>query len=115
MTDKKDDTAKNSTKKESIADVLKKVASIGAGAAFMTEDAVKNILGDLPIPKDILAGLVQNAKGAKEDFSESLREEFRKYLSKLNINQVVDYVAENYDMEVKASFSFKKKTNKKTS
>ena len=42
----------------------------------MTEDAVKNILGDLPLPKDIVSGLVQNAKGAKKEFSDGVKKSF---------------------------------------
>jgi polyhydroxyalkanoate synthesis regulator phasin len=92
-----------------IADVIKKVVSIGVGAAFMTEDAVKNLVGDIPLPKDILNGLVQNAKGAKEDLSNSMREEFRKYLSKLDLNRVAEGLVEKFDIEVTASVRFKKK------
>ncbi|MCP4914802.1 MAG: hypothetical protein GY909_16915 [Oligoflexia bacterium] len=106
MTDEKD---------KKLGDVLKKVASLGMGAAFMTEDAIKNIVADLPIPKDIVAGLLQNAKTAKEDFATSLREEFRKYLSKLDTETLIDYILTNYDVELDAKFRFKKKdaTSKK--
>lgn len=97
-------------KKESgLQDIIKRVVSVGVGAAFMTEESVRNILGDLPLPKDIVSGLVQNAKGAKDEFTQGLREEFKKYLSHLDTENIVDYIAENYDVEVNASFSFKKK------
>lgn len=99
-------------KKESgLADVIKKVVSIGVGAAFMTEESVKNILSDLPLPKDIVSGLVQNAKGVKEDFVAQVREELAGYMAKVDIHQVIDEVLSKYDVEVKASFSFKKKEN----
>ncbi|WP_127716025.1 hypothetical protein [Halobacteriovorax sp. HLS] len=92
-----------------IGDVIKKVVSIGVGAAFMTEDTVKNLLGDLPLPKDIVNGLVQNAKNAKEDFSNSVREEISQHLSKVDPKKVIEEVLEDYDIEVSAKFSFKKK------
>jgi hypothetical protein len=92
-----------------LGDIIKRVVSVGVGAAFMTEESVKNVLGDLPIPKDVIAGLVTNAKGAKEDFTKSLREEFRKYLSKLDTEKLIDYILQNYDVEVNANFRFKKK------
>lgn len=94
-----------------LGDIIKRVVSVGIGAAFMTEESVKNVLGDLPIPKDVIAGLVTNAKGAKEDFTKSLREEFRKYLTKLDTEKLIDYILQNYDVEVNANFSFKKKEN----
>lgn len=92
-----------------LQDIIKRVVSVGVGAAFMTEESVKSILNDLPLPKDIVTGLVQNAKGAKDEFTHGLRDEFKKYLSRLDTENLIDYIAENYDVQVNASFSFKKK------
>ena len=75
----------------------------------MTEDAVKNILGDLPLPKDIVSGLVQNAKGAKKEFSDGVRKEFREYLSKLDLTKLVSNALENYDFNIQATVTLKKK------
>ena len=85
------------------------MASLGAGAAFLTEDAIKSVLKDAPFPKEIIGGLLENAKGTKEEVVKGLKEELGKYLSRLDLNNIVDYVAENYDVDVSASFSLKKK------
>ena len=111
---------KSENKDTLISDVIKKVVSVGVGAAFMTEEAVKNVLADIPLPKDIVTGLVQNAKGAKEDFIKSVREEFKSYLEKLDSKNVADHVIKNYDIKVDATFKFvpkekeKEKENKKS-
>ena len=107
MTSKKDD------KESKISEVIKKVVSVGVGAAFMTEDAVKNILNDLPISKDVLSGLVSNAKTAKEDFVLSIREEVRSYLENVDPSHIVDNVVEKYDLEITTKVKFKKKNSKK--
>lgn len=97
-------------KKDSpIGDIIKKVVSVGVGAAFMTEESVKKILDDLPLPKDIITGLVQNAKGAKEDFTSGIREELRTYLSKVDASKIATDILDRYDVEVEAKFKFKKK------
>ena len=106
MSSKKDNSA--------IGDVIKKVVSIGVGAAFMTEDTVKNVLGELPLSKDIVSGLVDNAKSAKEEFSKSIREEFKNRLNKIDPNHIVDEIVAKYDIEVNATFKFKKKENDQT-
>ena len=93
----------------SITEAIKKVVSIGVGAAFMTEDAVKTILSDLPLPKDIVTGLIQNAKGAKKEFSEGIRSEVREYLSKVDITKVVESTLEKYDFDVQAKVSLRRK------
>lgn len=101
-----------SEKKDSaIGDMIKKVVSVGVGAAFMTEESVKKILDDLPLPKDIVTGLVQNAKGAKEDFTKGIREELRTYLSKVDASKIMTDVLDKYDVEVEAKFKFKKKSD----
>ncbi|EQC51404.1 hypothetical protein [Bacteriovorax sp. DB6_IX] len=97
-------------KKDSgLGDVIKKVVSIGVGAAFMTEESVKNILGDLPLPKDIVNGLLQNAKNSKEEFITSMKEEVGNHLSKVDPKKLLEEVLQEYDVEVNAKFSFKKK------
>lgn len=89
--------------------IIKKVVSVGVGAAFMTEESVKKILEDLPLPKEILSGLVQNAKGAKEDFTNGIREELRTYLSKVDASKIVMDILDRYDVEIETKLKFKKK------
>jgi len=105
-------TKKTEKEEGSIADAIRKVVSIGVGAAFMTEEAVKNVLGDLPLPKEIVNGLIQNAKSAKENFNDSLREEVRSYLAKVDATKMMDDLVDRYDLEVNATFKFKKKPTK---
>ena len=96
-------------KSSALDGIIKKVVSVGVGAAFMTEESVKKILEDLPLPKEILSGLVQNAKGAKEDFTNGIREELRTYLSKVDASKIVMDILDRYDVEVETKFKFKKK------
>lgn len=106
MTEKDKDKEK---KDKPLGDIIKKVVSVGVGAAFMTEESVKKILEDLPLPKDIITGLVQNAKGAKEDFTSGIREEIRNYLSKVDASKIATDILDRYDVEVEAKFRFTKK------
>ncbi|OIQ16466.1 MAG: hypothetical protein BM556_15100 [Bacteriovorax sp. MedPE-SWde] len=100
-------------KKDSpFGDVIKKVVSIGVGAAFMTEESVKNALGDLPLPKDIVNGLLQNAKSSKEEFLASMKEEVSNHLSKVDPKKLVQEVLEDYDVNIEAKLSFTKKEDK---
>lgn len=98
-------------KSNPIEGIIKKVVSVGVGAAFMTEESVKKVLEDLPLPKEILSGLVQNAKATKEDFTRGVREEIKNYLSKVDATKMAGELLEKYDVEVKATFSFKKKSD----
>lgn len=98
---------------KNITDIFKKVVNTGISAAFMTEDAVKNIIGDLPLPKEIVNGLLSNAKNTKDEFISSVKSELKGYLNKIDISKEIDRIAENYDFEVNAKIKLVPK-NKKT-
>jgi hypothetical protein len=98
-------------KDKKISDILKKVVNTGIGAAFMTEEALKNVIGDLPLPKDIVNGLLQNAKQTKEDFISSVKNELSTYLNKIDLSKEVDRILDNYDLEVTVKFKRKKKND----
>lgn len=100
------------SKSNPIEGIIKKVVSVGVGAAFMTEESVKKVLEDLPLPKDVLNGLMQNAKSAKEDFSTGIREEVKNYLSKVDATKLAASVLEKFDLEIEAKVRFKKKEEK---
>lgn len=95
-----------------ISDILKKVVSSGISAAFTTEDAVKNLIHDLPLPKEMMNGLLQNAKNAKGEFISSVKEELKDYLGKVDLSKEVDRVIEKYDIEINARLKFTPKVKK---
>ncbi len=102
-----------SEKKSNLSELFKKVVSTGVSAAFMTEDALRNLLNDLPLPKETLNSLVNNAKTTKEEFIKSVKNELKNYLDKIDFSKEVDRIAQNYDFEINATVRLKKKKTKK--
>lgn len=92
-----------------LGDILKKVVSTGVTAAFMTEEGVRNLLKDVPLPKDIVGGLLENAKHTKTEFVSSVKNELKSYLEKIDLTREIDKIAEKYDFEVNATIRLKKK------
>jgi hypothetical protein len=92
-----------------LGDLFKKVLTTGVTAAFMTEEGVRAVLKDLPLPKDMVGSLVENAKNTKTEFVASVKNELRTYLNKIDISKEIDKIAEKYDFEIKATISLKKK------
>lgn len=94
---KKEQRPFNMEDKESkgLGDILKKVVNTGISAASITEDAV--------------SGILQNAKNTKDEFVNSVKNEFKNYLSKIDITKEIDRVLEKYDLEISANIKFKKK------
>jgi hypothetical protein len=93
--------------------ILKKVLTTGVTAAFMTEETVRAVLKDLPLPKEIVGGLVENAKNTKTEFVAGVKNELKMYLDKIDLAKEFDKIAEKYDFEVKATISLKKKKKNK--
>ena len=90
MSDKTDNKAK-------LGDILKTVVSTGVTAASMGEEALK--------------GVVENAKVAKTEFLGQLKGEVKGWLDKIDLSKEIDRVLKDYDLEVHAKVSFKKKKN----
>jgi len=101
----------NDKEEKKISDIFKKVVSTGISAAFMTEDTVKGILHDLPLPKEMVNGLLQNAKNTKDDFIHSVKNELKSYLDKIDISKEIDRVLDNYDLDISATIKFNKKSD----
>lgn len=97
-----------------IGDIVKKVLTTGVTAAFMTEESIRTLLKDVPLPKDIVGGLVENAKSTKTEFVASVKNELKSYLDKIDISKEIDKIVEKYDFEVKATISLKKKKKDKS-
>ena len=98
-----------------LGDLFKKVLTTGVTAAFMTEEGVRAVLKDLPLPKDMVGSLVENAKTTKTEFVASVKNELKTYLDKIDLTKEIEKIAEKYDFEVKATISLKKKKKTKGS
>jgi hypothetical protein len=96
-----------------IEGLLKKVLSTGVSAAFMTEETVRTVLKDLPLPKEIVGGLIENAKNTKSEFISGVKNELKSYLDKIDLNQEIEKILDKYDFEIKATISLKKKKKTK--
>lgn len=84
--------------KNKLGDIIKTVVNTGAVAASIGGEAVK--------------GLVEDAKTAKTDIMATLKSEVKNFLERIDIRNEIDRVLEDYDMEVQAKISFKKKKPK---
>ncbi|MFZ4714319.1 MAG: hypothetical protein ACOYL6_11420 [Bacteriovoracaceae bacterium] len=104
---------KSDNKENKLGDVFKKVVSTGISAAFMTEEAVKGMMHDMPISKEAINSLLQNAKNTKEEFVGSIKNELKTYLDKIDVSKEIEKVLDKYDVEVNAKLSFTKKKQEK--
>ena len=100
---------KNDKEEGKISDFIKKISDHGLKSALLNEDVLKEIIKEIPLPKAVVSGLIGQIKNSKDEILQSIRDELKKYLSNLDTHRIIDYILENYDVDVQASVKFKKK------
>lgn len=89
---------------ELAGEVLRRLFYTGAGALFATEEGVRKIAGDLP--KDAANFLVTQAQHTKDEALRVVAIELRRFLDKVDLQEVVRKVLANVVLEVKAEIRF---------
>lgn len=91
------------------SEVLRKVMSVGLGAAFMTEESVRSALGGLNLPKEVLTGILQGANRSKEEFLNKVGNETIKLLSKIDFVKEASRFVEEHKFRIQAEIEVVKK------
>lgn len=119
MTDnnENDDFSEEELKKRgiSIADMAKKVFAVGIGAAFLTEESIRNALGEMKLPKDIATTLIQNATKTKEVIANQVTKEIVNIISKIDIVKEASRFVEEHKFKISAEIEVTKKKNGESS
>ncbi len=63
-----------------IPELVRKVAVAGLGAVFMTEEGIRNLAGQLKLPKEALGLVLGQAEKTKEEIGRVISEEIRRFL-----------------------------------
>lgn len=91
-------------------EMLKKVMSVGLGAAFMTEESVRSALGGLNLPKEVLTSILHGANRSKEEFLNKVGNETIKLLSKIDFVKEASRFVEEHKFRINAEIEVVKKT-----
>jgi hypothetical protein len=92
-----------------VVEMLKKVMNTGLGAAFMTEEVVRNVFHDLSLPKDVMGNLIQGAKSTKEEFLKAVGQGVNDYLKQINLTQELHRVLDRYEFDFQVKMTLKPK------
>lgn len=63
-----------------IPDFVRKMAVAGLGAVFMTEEGLRNLAGQMKLPKEALTYVLGQAEHTKEQIGRVVSEEIRRFL-----------------------------------
>ncbi|MFN0062809.1 MAG: hypothetical protein ACKVPX_09850 [Myxococcaceae bacterium] len=85
-----------------VTDFVRKAAAAGLGAFFLTEEGVRNLAGQLKVPKELLGFVTSQAERTKEEVARVLAEELRQFLSSQSVRDEVVKLLKGMTLEVKA-------------
>lgn len=93
----------------SITDIAKKVFAVGIGAAFLTEESIRNALGEFKLPKEILTTLIQNASKTRDVISNQVANEIIKIVNKIDFVKEASRFVEEHKFKISAEVEVTKK------
>lgn len=93
----------------SITEVVKKIATAGLGAAFMTEEGVRNYLTGVKLPKEVMGLLVQGANKSKNEMLNMVSTEVINIINKIDFVEEASRFVENHKFKISAEIEVTKK------
>ena len=96
-------------------DSLRKVITTGLSAVFMTEEGIRNMLGDLRLPKEAIAYLVQQTDKSRRELFRIVAAELKDFLKSADVPGELRRAMNGLKVEVKAEIRFVDEGDAKTS
>ena len=56
-------------------ELLKKAITVGIGAAFLTEESLRSLVGEMKLPKELISNLLASANNTKSEFLNKISSE----------------------------------------
>ena len=85
-----------------VSEFVRKLALTGLGAVFMTEEGIRNLAGQLKLPKEVLGYILSQADKTKQDVTRTVTEEVRRFLQSEKLRAEFLKLMQGMTVEVKA-------------
>jgi hypothetical protein len=92
--------------KGGLPELTKKILSLGLGAYFLTEDAIRRTVKESKIPRDIGKSIAQNAAKGKEELFGFVARELSGFLRQMDLQKELDRFALTHKIRVTAEIEF---------
>jgi hypothetical protein len=109
MPDDDDDLPPEEMKKLSgiVPDIVRRAVLTGVGALFMTEEGIRNLVGDMKMPKDALAFLIGQADKTRSEVARVVTQEVRRFLESETLRREIWKLLNGITLEVNATIHLK--------
>src|SRR5437868_14897711 len=106
MIDDPDDPIEE-TSKGFVPEIVRRAVLTGVGALFMTEEGIRNLMGEMKLPKDALAFLLSQADKTRGEVSRVVTQEVRRFLESETLRREIWKVLTGVTLEVNATIQLK--------
>ena len=90
-----------------VPDIVRRAVLTGVGAIFMTEEGIRNLVGDMKMPKDALAFLMAQADKTRSEVARMVTQEVRRFLESETLRREIWKVLTGVTLEVNATIQLK--------
>jgi hypothetical protein len=90
-----------------VPDIVRRAVLTGVGALFMTEEGIRNLVGEMKLPKDALAFLVAQADKTRSDVTRIVSQEVRRFLESETLSREIWKLLTSVTLEVNATVQLK--------
>jgi hypothetical protein len=90
-----------------VPDIVRRAVLTGVGALFMTEEGIRNLVGDMKLPKDAIGFLLSQAEKTRTEVARVVTQEVRRFLESETLRREIWKVLTGVTLEVTASIQLK--------
>ena len=90
-----------------VPDIVRRAVLTGVGALFMTEEGLRNLVGEMKLPKDALGFLLSQAEKTRAEVARVVTQEVRRFLESETLRREIWKVLTSVTLEVNASINLK--------
>src|SRR6202048_4776202 len=91
-----------------VPDIVRRAVLTGVGALFMTEEGIRNLVGDMKMPKDALAFLLSQADKTRTEVARVVTHEVRRFLEGETLRRGIWKLPTGVTREVNATIQLKR-------
>jgi hypothetical protein len=89
-----------------VPELVKRAVAAGMGAVLTTEEGIRRISKDIPLPKEFAGYLVNTASTTKDEFLRVLAREVREFLQTVNLSEEIAKMLTLLSFEIKTEIRF---------
>jgi len=92
-----------------LSEMARRILLTGIGAIFMTEESIRNAIGEMKLPKEAMGYVLDQAKKQKNELVAVVAEEVSQFFSKIKVHEEIQKALSALHIHIDARLSFSPK------